>query len=730
MSAERPFLAALARHLGIVASYWDIAGRERITSDATREALLAAMGFDASDEERAARALVRLEREEGERLLAPVRVFRATAGARPNVPLRLPSGFERGDWRLELVAEDDQRHVAEGRFDARADPGATRQVVLPLPEGLPHGYYTMRVELDAAPGTAGPLAATQRFVMAPHSALSVDEVPGAAGSFGLWTNLYTVRGRRDWGFGDLGVLEELLVWCGEIGGEFVGVNPLHAIPNRGWAITPYSPSSRIYRNPLYIDVEAVPELEACAAARARLRDPAFRERLAALRQAGRIEHGAVLDAKREVLRLLWHTFRSGGGATARAAAFARYREREGAALRDFATWEVLAETFGRPEAPATDWRAWPAPFRDPHGAAVARFRAEHADEVEFRAWLQFELDEQLARAAVRGRAAGLAIGIYQDLAVGSAPDSADTWLAQGLFAHGANVGAPPDAYAPEGQDWGFPPLDPRRLHADGYRFFSHLLRASFAHAGALRIDHAMGLMRLFWIPEGRPGSEGTYVHYPLDDLLGILALESRRAGALVIAEDLGTVPPEFRDALASWSILGSAVLWFERDERGFRPAASYPKRVLATVGTHDLAPLAGHRDGTDLALRRRIGLLADDAALAEARAARAGEYAALLDLLRREGLLPPEGEPDETALCAALHGFLARTPAALVAASLDDLAGEREPVNVPGASVERHPSWSRRMDRPLGALAADPRVAAALAPLVARRGARARGARG
>jgi 4-alpha-glucanotransferase len=291
-------------------------------------------------------------------------------------------------------------------------------------------------------------------------------------------------------------------------------------------------------------------------------------------------------------------------------------------------------------------------------------------------------------------------------------------MGRALFAKGVAVGAPPDDYAPEGQNWGFPPVDPHRLRAQGYRFWTRLLRAGFAHAGALRIDHAMGMMRLFWIPEGRPGGEGTYVHYRVDDLLAILALESRRHGALAIAEDLGTVPPEFRARLADWGILSSAVLYFEREEDGaFRTAAAWPARALATVETHDLVPLAGHGEGCDLAIRRAVDQIPDDVELERALAARALEHGALLARLRAEGCLAADGEPEPEALCAAAHAFLARTPAVLVAGSLEDLAGEREPVNVPGVPVEHHRSWSRRMRAPLEALRADPGAARALAAL-------------
>jgi 4-alpha-glucanotransferase len=555
--------------------------------------------------------------------------------------------------------------------------------------------------------------------MTPRTALGVEAMLGGGRGFGVWTNLYTVRSRRNWGFGDFGDLRELLRLVARAGGDFVGVNPLHAVANRGSAFTPYSPSSRLYRNLLYLDVEAVAELDGCAAARARLAEPAFRRRLGRLRKAASIDHEAVLEAKLAVLRELHRCFVAAGLASPRAALYRDYCAREGEELAHFATWEALADHFAG--GPGRDWRRWPAPYRDPASSAVAAFRAEQAEEVAFRSWLQFEADAQLARVAARGRELSLAIGVYHDLAVGVAPDSADAWMDQSLFARGVAVGAPPDDYAPQGQNWGFQPLDPLRLRARGYRAWSRLLRASFAHAGALRVDHAMGLLRLFWIPDGRPCSEGTYVYQRAEDLLGILALESGRHRALAIAEDLGTVPEGFRELLADWGILSSAVLYFEREGGRLRPSSTWARSALATVETHDLVPLAGHADGIDLAMRRRVGAIPDDSALASAHAARALEHQAILAGLREEGLLPSSGEPDAAELCTAVHAFLARTPVSLAAASLDDLAREREPVNLPGVPVELHRSWSRRMRTPIEQLAADPGAARALAALQAGR---------
>jgi len=370
--------------------------------------------------------------------------------------------------------------------------------------------------------------------------------------------------------------------------------------------------------------------------------------------------------------------------------------------------------------PGSDWWRWPTEHRYPRSPAVAAFRAAHADAVDFRCWLQFELDRQLAAASERVREAGCALGVYHDLALGSSQASADTWMAPELFALAAHVGAPPDAYAPEGQDWGFPPFDPHVQRAAAYRPWTRVLRAAFAHAGVLRIDHAIGLMRLFWIPRGRPGGDGAYVANRAEDLLGIIALESRRHGAVVVAEDLGTLPPELPGRLVDWGLLRSAVVHFERDGSRPRPSSHYPARALSVVDTHDLAPLAGYFAGVDLAIRRRAGGIESDAALEAGLAERTAERAALVEALRAESILGPDEVPDDAALHAALLAFLAASPSVLVGVSLDDLAGEREPVNVPGVPLEAHRSWSRRMQRPLDAIAGSPALASALAALAKR----------
>lgn len=698
--APRPRLRALARRLGLIPEYIALDGTRRRASDASRVAVLAAMGCDAGDETAAARALAHLDDEERSRLLDPATVVRA--GGRDRLRLRLPGDLRgRVAWEVEL--EDEQ-----GRVSARGGRSAPRlgSLRLPVPQMLAPGYHNVRVRV----GEGGRWhEGDQLIVAAPPTCFTVGEALGRRRAFGITTSLYTVPSEHNWGAGDLTDLRALARWCAGAGAAFVGLNPLHVLRNRGWDVSPYGPVSRLFRNPLYLDVTAVPELATCESARERLASSEFGSRLERLRQAGRVDYEGVMALKEPILRLLHRAFTAAhrDAATARGRAYRAFVRRMGEPLTDFATFAALDRHFAAAGG-RRSWHAWPETFQHPRSPAVTHFRQAHAEEVDFHCWLQFELDRQLAGAAAAGRKAGLRIGLYHDLAVGTAGDGSDPWAFPGLFAHGASVGAPPDDYAAAGQDWGFPPVDPRRLAAGRYRYWIQLVRSAMAHAGALRIDHAMGLLRLFWIPAGRDGRDGVYVRYPASDLFGILALESRRQGVVVVGEDLGTVPAGFGALLARWGILSSRVLYFERDANGaFRPASRYSGRALVTANTHDHAPLAGYRRGRDLELRWAAGQLESDAALARALEGREREVTALEGRLRATRLLPAGGRASDATFCAAVHAFLARTPASLVGVALDDLTGETEPLNLPGVGSDRYPNWSRRLRMPLQRIRTD-----------------------
>jgi 4-alpha-glucanotransferase len=418
----------------------------------------------------------------------------------------------------------------------------------------------------------------------------------------------TLRPTRDadlLGFGDLSDLRALVQWASEVGAAFVGINPLHALDNRGERISPYSPISRLYRNVLYLAAEAAPEWPHLSN---RLRSGFLEsDLLRRLRAADRVDYAAVRALKQPAFVALHRVFaaRHRGRDTQRGRAYASYLADQGEGLARFATFLALQEFFER--RGVNEWRGWPASYRDPDSAVVREFRAVEREAVDLHCYLQFELDRQLGIVADTARDGGV-LGIYQDLALGSSRQGSDPWAFPGLFDR-VNIGAPPDNYSPTGQNWQLPAIDPRALAVSGYDYWVRLLRAALRHAAALRIDHVLGLFRQYWIPAGSSGTDGAYVRFPTADLIGILALESRRAGALVIGEDLGTVPRGLPAVLARWGLLSTRVLYFEQSRRGaFRAARAYPCRALIAANTHDLPPLAGYWEGRDLtfAAARRI----------------------------------------------------------------------------------------------------------------------------
>lgn len=683
---DRPWLHALADAVGIFPSYHDVSGREHRLDDEAAAALLEAMGFDVSSEAAAEAALERLRATQRGRIIPPASVIVADEPAAPMLEIRVPDELLRPvAWRIDVRQETGE----EFSFAGDATDGRVSVAL----EGVSLGYHRVRVTLGARPPAR---TASGALIVAPARCWTPADGLGGHRAFGLWCNLYTVRSAENWGIGDFADLRRLVRHAARQGAAFVGVNPLHSIRNRGQEVSPYSPVSRVFRSIAYLAVVEVPEYAESAEARGLVESEAVQAEITALRDSDVVDYDRVRLLKTRVLRVLFGEFcaRHRERNTPRGRAFADFVRREGRALDEFATFLALEEHLAREGSPVF-WREWPEEYRDFGSLATARFRREHADEIDWHCWIQFELDRQLGLAAEAARTGGMPIGLYQDLAVGTSEGGSDVWSFQHLFDRGVTVGAPPDAYAEQGQDWGLPPLDPNRLREDEYRYWIRLLRAAFRHAGALRIDHAMGLARLYWIPPGLPATAGAYVRYPAEELLAILALESRRHRAVVIAEDLGTVPEGFEQLLERWGILSSRVLWFEREEGGgFRPQEAYPARALVTTTTHDHAPLAAWLSGRDLEVRREIGLMTDEEA-GRAMEWRAHERRALVGRLREAGLLAKDDS--FAALLAAVYAWLGGTSAVLVGVALDDLTGETEPVNIPGVGADRYPVWSRRM---------------------------------
>ncbi|OKK07819.1 4-alpha-glucanotransferase [Streptomyces sp. CB03234] len=673
-------LARLAALHGVATAYSPSAGVTVPVPDTTVVEVLAALDVDAATPEALRASLAATEAARDARLLPPTLVL----------------------WR-DGPPEDAPR---QGRPQEDA-PRQGRPYELPRPlAALPPGT-DVRITTEHGDEISGTprwarlplgvhrLQARARDGRTAHSTLVVApaRVPQPSGrGYGILVQLYSLLSTRSWGMGDLGDLRELADWAGrDLGAGFVQVNPLHAaVPGTPTDPSPYRPSSRRFPDPVHLRIEDVPEYayvrgHLSAEERAELdaligRAAELREGV--LRKGELIDRDAVWVLKRQALELLWRVPLGPG----RQAALRRFRAERGQALLDHATWCALVERYG------ADRRQWPEGLCDPRSAATARERDELADRVDFHCRLAWLTDEQLAATARAAREAGMAVGIVHDLAVGVHPDGADAWAQGDAFAAGMSVGAPPDAFNARGQDWGLPPWRPDALAASGYAPYRDLLRGLLRHAGALRIDHVMGLFRLWWVPEGREPTEGTYVRYDADAMLAILALEAHRAGAVVIGEDLGTVEPGVRESLQRRGVLGTSVLWFERDWEGTRrplPPRTWRADCVATATTHDLPSTAARLTGEHVELRHRLGLLTRT--LEEERAEDAEEVAEWLAYLRTLGLLE-EGPRDEEAEIRAVYRFLRRTPARMAGVWLPDAVGDRRPQNLPG-TWDQYPNW-------------------------------------
>ncbi len=539
------------------------------------------------------------------------------------------------------------------------EDGGTRSVAGELPADLPLGWHTLRLDDRAV-----------TLVVVP------EKLPAAPDAWGWMLQLYALRSAGSWGMGDLGDLREFAGWAAADGAGLVLLNPLHAItPTLPVPSSPYSPSSRRFANPLYLRVA---DIEAYRRA-----DDALRARVDALAPAAGdlIDYSAVWAAKRAALELLWPL----AGPVDLGA---------DPGLTDFATFCALAEVHG------PDWHTWPAELRRPGQAAAD---AADADRVAFHAWLQQLLDEQLAAATAA--ADPMAVGVVLDLAVGIDPSGADGWLLPDVLASGVHAGAPPDAFNQLGQDWGLACWRPDRLAATGYAAYRDMLRRLLRRAGGIRVDHVAQLWRLWWVPPGAGATEGTYVHYDPEAMLGILALEAHRAGAVVVGEDLGTVLPEVTEGLQAQNMLGSAVLWFTKDDDEYVPSAGYPRNALASISTHDLPTAMGFLTGEHVRVRAELGQLAGP--VDEERERADADREQLIALLREEKLLGADPTNDE--IVVAMHAFLRNTPCRLVMASLYDALDEVRQPNLPG-TTDQYPNWRIPLPVPLEEIRTDPRI--------------------
>ena len=666
-------LLRLATAYGVVADHWDFHGQHRRASAATLQGVLGALGVDASSPERVDLAIAHVEDMPWRRVLPPVLVVRQ--GRHAHVSVHVTHGDPVEVW-VELDPESGGGRREVEQADAPVDPRTVDgrlvgRATFTLPDDLPLGWHEIVAD--------GPSARAHSPLVVTPTHLELPESISAHRSWGLMAQLYSVRSRSSWGIGDLADLAEIGWLAGrELGADFLLINPLHAAePVTPLTPSPYLPTTRRFVSPLYIRVEDVREAGYLSSADRTLIEWAAEPALAADDDAGPIDRDGAWTAKRAALEVVFTAPRS----AARQAAFDSFVENEGPGLETFALWCALAERY--------DGQVWPVEAMDPSSALVAAARTELAERVEFHLWLQWLADEQLAAAQRAALDGGMALGIMHDLAVGVHPEGADVWALGDVLARGATVGAPPDMYNQQGQNWSQPPWRPDALARAAYKPYRDMLRTVLRHAGAIRIDHVIGLFRLWWIPEGADAGDGAYVRYDHEALVGILALEAHRAGAVVIGEDLGVVEPWVRDYLSDRGILGTSVLWFERDMHGAPLAPEhYRSLVLATVTTHDLPPTAGYLAGEHVAIRERLGLLTEPVEVV--RAAARAERDQMLGVLHDRGLVGDD--PSEREIIEALHRYVMATPSVLLGVSLADAVGERRAQNQPGTDQE-YPNW-------------------------------------
>jgi (1->4)-alpha-D-glucan 1-alpha-D-glucosylmutase len=657
MTEHERLIREVADLAGVAGETHDAFGRRNPVPEETRRAVLTGLGVpvDTASEARASLQRLTLLRRG---LLPPV--MAADAGRNLTIRLRAERDAAVAEWRLTNAETRDTR-------EGRGQLSEAGEVRLPM---LDAGYYSLEVEAGGARDTATVVAAPPRCFV-PDALSDGDRL------WGLSVQLIALRSAADFGIGDFGSVREAVERVAPYGASFLGLSPMHALfaADRS-KYGPYGPSSRLMLDPIHIDVSAFAEAQGVA-----LPKP--------LRALSLTDHKAVWEAK---LPILERAFAAAGNRPSTVP--------EDSQVHGHATFEALSEHFG-PEgrSSAADW---PGPYRNPRSPDVRRFRDGRADRVAFHAWLQEMAATQLGAASEEARRRGMAIGLYADLAVGADAGGSEVWSHSARYASSLSIGAPPDPLAPQGQDWGIAALNPLVLEEEGLAGFRDLIRANMRHVGALRIDHAFQLQRLYLVPKGETRLPGTYVEYPFEALLAVLRLESHRAKCMVIGEDLGTAPPGFSERMMEAGVLSYRVLFFEREHDAFRSPSAYPETALAVFTTHDLPTIRGWWSARDIDVRRELDLLTGEEA-ADARSQREHDKVRLMEALGREGLAETTTPPQEPPVEAIVR-FLARSRSQLAALQLEDVAGEVEQANLPG-TVEGHPNWRRRLSLELSEIA-------------------------
>ncbi len=694
---QKTLMDELAGLCGIVPGYYDIKGNYHPASDRTKRALLYAMGYDLNNLDALNEAIEAIKLYPWLDIIEPVHIFSISEPVR--IPFYIPvkdNNDKKIGIKVSILDEEGKRFedlmlanldIKEERFihgrryiKIEYEPRELRQP----------GYFDLEVVIDHSGSEIDGILKRSKIIIAPRRAYLSPELEKDR-CWGLSVNLYSLRSADNWGCGDFGDLKRLISWLSKRGAALIAVNPLHALANTfPFAISPYSPLSRLYKNFIYLDMSDLRPAQD-------ILNNELKREILRLKEEALIDYERIAALKLGALRRTFKSFLEGDYKknTSRGEEFRRYLINESDDLELFAAYMALSERFQ-----TTDWQEWPAPYRDPEDPSVKTFIEENKEDILFFQYIQWLIDYQHSEVYKKSREVGLSIGLYHDLAIGATKGSFDVWANKALFCLDVALGAPPDDFSPDGQDWGFPPVNPLKLKMRGYDLFIKALRKNMQYAGALRIDHALGLFRQFWIPQGEKASEGAYVSFPWEDLLRIIALESTRNKTIIIAEDLGTVGENVRESLKDYGMLSYRLFYFERNypDPSFLEPYRYPELSLSAATTHDLPTIYGFWKGVDIEQRRDLGKYPDERTYRMQIEERQRDRLLIIEALKREGILKrdyiiPEEMTEE--LCLAIYNYLARTPSKIVLVSLDDIIGTINQQNMPG-TVDTYPNWRQK----------------------------------
>jgi 4-alpha-glucanotransferase len=691
-------LKQVAEMARIADSYVSAWGDEAKVEDATILHLLKSLGYDTTNDET---LLKSAEKKHKKDVLDPVLVVRDGEPVEIALNLGVSARESEFSWKLET----EQGEVLEGYLqsqivrDERKEGGP---LVFALPGSVAWGYHKLTV---ARKRRKSPYVMT--LIVTPKACFKQAEIEGGKKMWGPSVQLYTLRTQHNWGIGDFGDLKQLVADIASRGGDFVGLNPIHSLfPANPEGASPYSPSSRRWLNILYIDVSSVPEFSLSIDAQQKVGSAEFQQRLQKAREAHWVNYSEVADLKLSVLPMLFAEFKARhlDKNSDRAQAFLNFVEEGGESLVHQAAFDALHAVLHAEDSNTWGWPVFPEQYQKFENAAVQKFIEQNQEKVQLYMYLQWIADVQINEAQALAEEKGMSVGLYRDLAVGVADSGSETWADEGNLIMDASIGAPPDVLGPLGQNWGLPPLNPQALQATGYDAYIKLLRANMKHCGALRIDHVLGLLRLWWIPKVENATKVAYIYYPVEDMLAILALESHRHQCSVIGEDLGTVPDEIVGILRDAGVHSYKVFFFEtsEDDGGFISPAHYAEQSMSALCTHDMPTLRGFWHCDDLKMGKELGLYPNEEQLQGLFADRLECKQGILDSVRWHGYLP-EGighdaqfVPMDSYLAEALQMHVAAGSSTLLSVQLEDWLEMDKPVNIPG-TVDEYPNWRRKL---------------------------------